>query len=148
MAKVYWSIFWRTFSVAAAALLGSAELYKALVDDVRLGADVLLAGLIMAAIAGLLAAGHAWVASPAVTPLGKALRQAVQVALATLATVVITVPTDLLELGPVLVPGIIATVLAFFVTLFANQGPPPVVTGGSVSAFPDAVSGSSTVAAP
>jgi len=141
MAKVYWSIFWRTFSVAAAAVLGSAEIYKALVDNVRLGVDVLLAGLIMAAIAGLLAAGQAWVASPAVTPLGKALRQAAQVALGTLATVVITVPTDLLQLGPVLYPGIIATVLAFFFTLFANQGPPPVVTGSAIPVASDAVSG-------
>ena len=145
MGKLYWSIFWRTFSVAAAAVLGSAEIYKALVDDVRLGADVLLAGLIMAAIAGVLAAGHAWVASPAVTPLGKALRQAVQVALGTLATVVITVPTDLLELGPVLVPGVIATVLAFAVTYFANQGAPPVVLGTNVPAVADAVSGTTVV---
>lgn len=139
MGKVYWSIFWRTFSVAAAAVLGSAELYKALVDDVTIGADLLVAGLIMAGIAGLLAAGHAWIATPAVTPLGKALRAAGQVALGTLATVAITVPTDILNLGPVLVPGIIATGLAFFVTLFANQGPVPVIATGGPAAVPDAV---------
>lgn len=143
MAKVYWSIAWRTFSVAAAALLGSAEIYKALQDDFTIGTDLLLAGLIMAGIAGLIAAGHAYVASPAVTPLGKAIRQAVQVALATLATVVITVPTDVLEIGPVLVPGAIATVLAFFVTLFANQGPVPLVIVSDVPVVDDVVRGHS-----
>lgn len=143
MARVYWSIAWRTFSVAAAALLGSAEIYKALQDDFTIGTDLLLAGLIMAGIAGLIAAGHAYVASPAVTPLGKAIRQAVQVALATLATVVITVPTDVLEIGPVLVPGAIATVLAFFVTLFANQGPVPLVIVSDVPVVDDAVRGHS-----
>jgi hypothetical protein len=144
MARIYWSIFWRTFSVAAAALLGSAEIYKALQDDFSIGADLLLAGLIMAGLAGLIAAGHAYVASPAVTPLGKAIRQAFQVALATLATVVITVPTDVLNLGPVLVPGAIATVLAFFVTLFANQGALPVVIS-DVPVVSDAVQGTTTL---
>jgi hypothetical protein len=55
--------------------------------------------------------------------------------------VVITVPTDLLQLGPVLYPGIIATVLAFFFTLFSNQGPPPVVVAGTVPVASDAVRG-------
>lgn len=142
MGKVYFSIFWRTFSVAAAAVLGSAEIYKALVDDVAIGADLLIAGLIMAAIAGLIAVLHAAAASPAATPLGKALRSAAQVAVGTLATVVITVPSDILNLGPVLVPGIIATALAFFVTLFANQGAPPLVPTNT-GAVSDAVTGTS-----
>jgi hypothetical protein len=129
--------------VAAAAVLGSAEVYTKLVEDTHVGADFLIGGLVMALIAGLLAAGHAWAATPAVTPLGKALRQALQVALATLATVVITVPTDVLELGPVLVPGIIATALAFFFTLFANQGPVPVIVDGGPAAVPDAIKGGS-----
>lgn len=143
MLKVYWSIFWRTFSVASAALLSSAEIYKALSDNFQIGSDLLIGGLIMAAIAGLLASGHAWAATPAVTPLGKALRQGIQVALATIATVVITVPTDILELGPVLVPGLIATGLAFFVTLFANQGAVPVAPTGVVNPLVDVIKGGS-----
>jgi hypothetical protein len=125
--KTYWSIFWRTFTVLAAAVFAAAQTW----DWASNGAAVTNAGnvgwlLLGAAVGALAAAGWAFVNTPAVTPLQKAIRAAVEALLmSSFATVTITNASDVVALRDLVVPSLAAIALAFLLTYFNNQGGVP-----------------------
>jgi hypothetical protein len=124
----YWSIFWRTFAGLATATLLAAQGYDWASGDYRAKIAQLGFGLLLALIGGLVAAGWAYVKSPAVTVLEKSVRSLVQYLLGAVGAVVINTTADLVTLPKLLVPGIIGAVLAFGLTYFSNQGTVPPAT--------------------
>ena len=127
---MYLSIFTKTFAaLAATALLAAQALKWDTPADVRTSAMVLAFSLIMAAIGGVLAVLWAFVGQPAVTPLGRAIRSAVQALLAAPATVLVANAagwTDFAQLSNMLVPTVVAVVLAFLISLASNYAPVPI----------------------
>lgn len=124
----YWSIFWRTFAGLATATLLAAQGYD-WASGYEANAKQLAFGLLLALIGGLLAAGYAYVQSPAVTALEKAVRSLIQYLLGAVGAVAINSFADLVALPKLLIPALIGAVLAFLVTYFSNQGTvPPAVT--------------------
>jgi hypothetical protein len=125
--KTYWSIFWRTFTVLAAAIFATAQGWDWFSDGAAV-ANVQNAGwlLLGAVLGGLVAAGWAYVNTPAVTPVEKATRSAIQALLGSaFATVAITNASDVVGLQDMIVPTLAAVVLAFLLTFFNNQGGVP-----------------------
>lgn len=125
--KTYWSIFWRTFTVLSATIFAAAEGWDWVSDGAAITNTENLGWLLLGAVVGsLVAVGWAFVNTPAVTPFQKACRAAVQGLLASaFASVTITNASDVLALGDLIVPTIAATVLAFLITYFNNQGGVP-----------------------
>jgi hypothetical protein len=124
----YWSIFWRTFAGLATAALLAAQGYDWASGDYKARATQLGFALLVALAGGLIAAGWAFVRSPAVTALDKAIRSAVQFVLGAGAGVVVNTFADLVSVGKLVVPAIIGALLAFAVTYFSNQGTVPPAT--------------------
>lgn len=127
---MYLSIFTKTFAALAVSALGFAATLKwDTPADVRTSAGVLGFVLLMALIGGLLAVLWAYVGQPAVTPLGRALRSAVQALLAAPAAVAIANAQnwgDLANLSTLWLPTLAAVVIAFLASLAANYAPVPV----------------------
>lgn len=123
---MYVAIFTRTAgALALTVFLAAQTLDWSDREKVVASGSIVAFGLLAAVIGGLLAVGWAFVATPAVTALGKALRSAVQAALAApLAGVVITSTSDFAEVGDLVIPTIAAVVLAFVVSYLANRTPP------------------------
>lgn len=125
--KVMWSIFWRTFTVLAAAVFAAAETWDWASDGASV-ANVQNVGwlLLGAAVGALVAVGWAYVQTPAVTPLEKAERAAVQALLMSgLATATITNASDVIALRDMVVPSLAAIALGFLLTFFNTQGGVP-----------------------
>lgn len=122
--KVMWSIFWRTFTVLAAAIFAAAETWDWASDGASVANVQNVGWLLLGAVLGaLVAVGWAYVQTPAVTPLEKAERAAVQALLMSgLATATITNASDLVALRDMIVPSLAAIVLGFLLTLFNTQG--------------------------
>lgn len=123
----YWSIAWRTFAGLATATLVAAQGYD-WATDYKTNAKQLAFGLLLAAIGALIAAGWAYVNSPSVTALEKAVRSLVQYILGAVGAVVINSFADLVALPRLLIPALIGAVIAFGLTYFANQGTVPPAT--------------------
>lgn len=125
---MYLSIFGRTAgALALTVLLAAQTLDWSDQDKVIASGTIVAFGLLAALIGGLLAVGWAFVATPAVTALGKALRAAVQALIAApLAGVVISSTSDFVELEKLVIPTIAAVVLAFLVSYLSNRVPAPV----------------------
>lgn len=124
----YWSIFWRTFAALATATLVAAQGYDWASGDYKTKVAQLGFGLLLALIGALTAAGWAYVRSPAVTALDKAIRSLVQYLLGAVGAVVINSFADLVSLPKLLVPAIIGAVIAFGLAYFSNQGTVPPAT--------------------
>lgn len=120
---VYLRIFWKTFCTLAAGAVAAVQGLDILTGNgLRDNGTALGLGLLMAVIGGVVAAGTAYVRSPATTALQKAVRAAVQAAVGVLGTVVLNSMADLFALQRVLIAGASAVVLAFVFTYFQNQG--------------------------
>ncbi len=143
---MYLTIFIRTFAgLALVALLAAQGADWTDTGDLAVNAQVLGFALLMAAIGGLIAVGWAFIGSPAVTPIGRALRSAVQALLGTpIAVYVIDSGDDFGGLADLIVPALIAAVLAFVVTYLSNLSPAPSSTATEAAPVPagtDLVSG-------
>lgn len=136
---MYLSIFGRTAGgLALTALIAAQGLEWTNVDTALSSAEVVGWGLLAAVIGGLIAVGWSFVGTPATTPVGKALRSAVQALLGLpIAGVVIDNVSDLVELGDLVVPTIAATVLAFLVSYLSNKTPAPAAPEGSKATAAD-----------
>jgi uncharacterized membrane protein YeaQ/YmgE (transglycosylase-associated protein family) len=123
-----WSIFWRTFASLATATLVAAQGYDWASGDYRAKVAQLGFGLLLAVIGAAVAAGWAFVQTPAVTAIDKAVRSLVQYLLGAVGAVVINSFADFVALPKLLVPAIIGAVIAFALTYFSNQGTVPPAT--------------------
>jgi hypothetical protein len=131
----YFRIFWKTFAaLAAGALLAVQGLDFATSNGLRDNGTALGLALLMALIGGLVAAGQAFVRSPASTPIQKAVRSGVQATVGVLGAVILNQSADLFDLPRVLLAGASSIVLAFFITLFQNQGTVSDSTGNVTAA--------------
>jgi len=128
---VLWRIFWKTFAALELAVVLAAQGMDWTTDggQYALNADKLGAMTFMAVLGGVIAVLWAWASTPAVTPLEKALRSAGQAAGAGLATIVVNSIADIVTLGALLIPLVIAVVGAFLVTYFQNQEKPVPTSG-------------------
>ena len=124
---MYVSIFVKTAgALALTVLLAAQTLDWSDQEKVVSSGTIVAFGLLAAVIGGLIAVGWAFVGTPAVTALGKALRSAVQALLAApLAAVVIKSVDDFATVGDLLVPTLAAVVLAFLVSYLSNRLPAP-----------------------
>ena len=123
----YWSIFWRTFSALELAVIGAALTWD-WASDFKANVSKLLFLSLAPFIGAVAAAIYAYVRTPAVTALEKALRALAQALAGGLAVVVINEPADVVALPNLLVSLGIAAVGAFLVTFFSNQGTVPPAT--------------------
>lgn len=128
----YWSIFWRTFAqLAASALLAVQALDW--VSDFQASAEAMGLALLGALVGGLVAAGWAFVRSPAVSALDKALRSAVQALLGVVTLFAYNSVADVVSNVKLLVASIGSIIVAGLITYFQNQGTvpqPPVAEEG------------------
>jgi hypothetical protein len=124
---LYWNIFWRTFAQLAAASLLVIQVPD-LIDEQWIkntGGAVGLA-MLSALIGGLIAAGWAFVRTPAVTALDKAVRSAIEKILGGLGALVFNTWAEVVAVPKILIGTIVVAVLSFAVTYFQYQGPVPV----------------------
>jgi hypothetical protein len=137
---MYLTIFVRTFAgLALVALLAAQGADWTDSGSLAVNAQVLGFALLMAAIGGLIAVGWAFISSPAVTPVGRALRSAIQALLGTpLAVYVIDSGDDFGGFVGLVVPALIAAVLAFVVTYLSNVAPAPSSTATPAADVPAA----------
>lgn len=121
-----WNIFWRTFAQLAAGVMGAALLVDWTTDYKTAGVTVGL-GLLTAAVGGLVAAGWAYVKSPAETPLEKAVRSLIQFVVSGLGVIAFNSLADLTSFPKLAVPIAVGAVLSFGLTYFQNQTEPVVM---------------------
>lgn len=125
----YWNILWKTFAQLAAAALLAVQGYSWVAENFNASAAATGWALLGAAIGAVLAVLWAFVTSPAVTPLQKALRSAAEKLAGALSGLAIADAADLIEASKLVIPTIVAVVLAFAITYFQNQdAPTPVNT--------------------
>jgi hypothetical protein len=117
----YGNIFWRTFAQLATGVL-SAALLVDWTTDYKASATVVGLGLLTALIGGVVAAGWAYVKSPADTPLQKAVRSLVQFVVSGVAAISINSVADLVSFPRLAVPIAVGAVLSFALTFLQNQG--------------------------
>lgn len=122
---LYVNIFFKTFAQLAATALVTAQGYSWAVEDAVVSAETAGLGVLLAAIGALIAAGYAYVRSPATTALQKALRSGLQFLLGGASALVINTWADIVSVPSVLVPTVIGAVLAFLITYLQNQPAPP-----------------------
>lgn len=133
--KTYVTIFARTTAGLALTALLAAQAADWSGEGFTVSASVLGWALLAAVIGGLIAVGWAFVQSPAMTPVGKAVRSAVQALLgAPIAAVVIDSTSDTHQLGDLLVPTVVLVVLAFAVSYLSNVAPAPTTQSRGVVA--------------
>lgn len=117
----YWQIFWRTFAQLSAAALVTLQGLDWTVEGFNASSSKAGLALVLALIGALVAAGWAFVSSPATTALNKGLRSAVQAILGGIGAVVVNTWADVVAMERIVVPTIVAAVLAFGITYFQNQ---------------------------
>jgi hypothetical protein len=124
---LYWNIFWRTFAQLAAASLLVIQIPD-LIDEQWIRNTGGAAGLAMlsALIGGLIAAGWAFVRSPAVTALDKAVRSAIEKILGGLGALVFNTWAEVVAAPKILIGTLVVAAVTFAVTYFQYQGPVPV----------------------
>lgn len=127
---MFLSIFAKTAgALALTVFLAAATLEWTDKNTVIASGTIVAFGLLAAVIGGLIAMLWAFVGTPAVTPVGKALRSAVQALLATpLAGMVIDSTNDFVDVEKLIVPTVAAVIIAFIVSYLANANPVPTTT--------------------
>lgn len=128
MGKTLLSVFLKTAGGIALTALIVAQGYNWANDHVVANLTLLAWALGGAVVAGVIAMAWAYVATPAVTPLGRALREAVQALLGlpiAAALVKVTDANSAIALGDLVVPTVFAVVVAFFVAWLRNVGVVP-----------------------
>ena len=122
---MYLSIFTKTAgALALTVFLAAQTLDWSDQEKVISSATIVAFGLLAAAIGGAIAVAWAFVGTPAVTPVGRALRSAVQALLGLpIAGAIITSTEDFVTVQKLLVPTICAVVLAFLVSYLSNRNP-------------------------
>lgn len=126
--KPYVSIFLRTAGGLALTILVAAQAWEWTDESIVPNAQKLGFALAVAAVGGLIAVAWAFIGTPAVTPLGKALRQGVQALVASPLVVLLSEATgigDLSGIGDMIVPTLSAVVLAFLISFGGNRAPAP-----------------------
>ena len=133
---MYLSIFTKTAgALALTTLLSAQTLDWSDKDKVIASGTIVAFGLLGALIGGLIAVAWAFVATPAVTAVGKGLRSAVQALLALpIAGVVIDEASDFVTVEKLLIPTACAVVLAFLVSYLSNRTPAPTSEGKATGA--------------
>jgi hypothetical protein len=121
----YWRIFWRTFAQLMLAVVGAAQAMDWATGSATFNqnADKLAVLTLVAFIGAVLAAGYAFVRSPATSALQKGLRSAGETILGGLSAVVVNELADVVKLEALVIPLVVATVLAFLFTYFQYQPP-------------------------
>jgi hypothetical protein len=121
----YLRIFVRTFAQLASAVLLAAQAWDWASDKFVLNATNLGYALLGSAVGAAVAAGWAFVQSPASTAIGKAVRSAIQALLGSaLAVALIDNASGALTYGDLIPPALAGVVLAFLITLFSYQPAP------------------------
>jgi len=117
----YLNIFVKTFAALATSALLAAQGYDWSGGDLRVNAENLGLALVLAAVGALIAAGWAYVQSPATTALQKAVRAAIQAILGGVGVIAVNSFADFVQLGAIIVPTLITAVLAFGVTFLSYK---------------------------
>lgn len=128
----YWQILWRTFAQLSAAALVSLQGLDWTVNGFNASSSKVGLALVVAAVGAVVAVLWAFVSSPAVTALQKAARSAVQAIAGGVGAIVVNTWADVVTLQRLIVPTLVAAVLAFAITYFSNQpapAPAPPATG-------------------
>jgi hypothetical protein len=117
----YWNIFWKTFAQLAAAALATLQGLDWTIEGFNASSSKAGLALVLALIGALVATGWAFVSSPATTPVQKGLRSAVEAILGGVGAVVVNTWADVVAQERIIVPTLVAAVLAFAITYFQNQ---------------------------
>lgn len=117
----YWQTFWRTFAQLAGAALLTLQGLDWTVEGFNTSSAKAGLALVLALVGALVAAGWSFVGSPASTALQKAIRSGVEAILGGVGAVVVNEWADITALERIVVPTIVAAILAFGVTYFSNQ---------------------------
>jgi len=117
----YWNIFWRTFAQLATGVMAAA-LVVDWTTEWKASATTVGLGLLTALVGGLVAAGHAYVRTPAVSAVQKATRSLVQFVVAGAGVLAFNQVSDVIAVRNLAVPLAIGAVLSFALTFFQNQG--------------------------
>ena len=121
------AVFARTFAQLAAAALIAVQGYDwASGNEIQDNGIVLGLALLSALIGALVAAGWAFVGSPAATPLGKAVRSGIEKVVGGVGAVAVSSVADLAELSRLVPSLLIAAALAFLITLLSYVAAPAV----------------------
>jgi hypothetical protein len=120
----YWQILWRTFAQLAGAALLTLQGLDWTVEGFNASSSKAGLALVLALVGALVAVGWAFVSSPASSALEKGLRSGVEAILGGVGAVVVNTWADVVTLDRIVVPTIVAAVLAFGVTYFSYQTPP------------------------
>jgi len=120
----YWQILWRTFAQLAGAALLTLQGLDWTVEGFNASSSKAGLALVLALVGALVAVGWAYVGSPATTALQKATRSAVEAILGGVGAVVVNTWADVVALDRIVVPTIVAAILAFGVTYFSYQQKP------------------------
>lgn len=129
---MYKSIFLKTTAGIALSALLVAQGYDWANESWKASASLLGWALLGAVVAGVLAVAWAFVSSPAITPIGRALREAVQALLGLpIAQAILSLTTshDVFDLGQLVVPTVIAVVFSFVIAYLRNLGVVPEIPG-------------------
>jgi len=119
----YWQIGWRTFAQLAGAALLTLQGLDWTVEGFNASSSKAGLALVLALIGALVAVGWAFVQSPAVSAVQKAVRSGVEAILGGVGAVVVNEWADVVSLERLIVPTLVAAVLAFGVTYFSYQTP-------------------------
>lgn len=134
--KVAFGVAVRTFAALAGAALLAAQGYDWVSGDaVRNNGYLLGLALLAAFVGALVAGGWSYVGSPATTPLGKAIRAAVEKIVGGIGAVAFNSAADVVEFSRLLPALGISAVLAFAIT-FASYVSPPTTEPAAVAAAP------------
>jgi len=119
----YWQIGWRTFAQLAGAALLTLQGLDWTVEGFNASSSKAGLALVLALVGALVAVGWAFVQSPAVTAVQKAVRSGVEAILGGVGAIVVNEWADVVALERLVVPTLVAAILAFGVTYFSYQTP-------------------------
>lgn len=123
--KTYLNIFMRTFAQLAGAALLTLQGLDWTVESFNASSSKAGLALVLALIGALVAAGWAFVSSPATSAVAKGIRSAIEAILGGVGAVVVNTWADVVSLERIVLPTIVAAILAFGVTYFQYQEPAP-----------------------
>ena len=112
--------FFRTFAASMVGVLGAAVV-AAQASDFNAGLVALTIGVVAALLAGLVSALQAFAGRAPATPIGKGIATTLQFLAAGLATIVVADLSDVTNLPRLLLPLVVAAVLAGLQTFAQNS---------------------------
>lgn len=123
------AVFARTFAQLAGAALIAVQGYDwTSGDQIQNNGYILGLALLAAVIGAVIAAGWAFIGTPAATPVGKATRSAIEKVLGGLGAVAFNSVADVVEFSRLIPSLAIAAVLAFVITYLSYVAVPAVTT--------------------